>query len=169
MKIIEALKQIKYLAKKAEDLQSKIGQNCADMEFDTPLYPDMKAKVSEWLQSHTDIVREIQRLRYRLQKTNVLTNVTISLNDVEVTKTLFEWIQRRKDLAKIELTAWQKLTDRNLKDGQYSQTSGQLGVMKMRRYYDPSEKDKKVNQLTREPVLIDAALEIANCMNDLLE
>jgi len=169
MKIIEALKQIKYLVKKAEDLQQKIGSNCADMEFDQPLYSDMKLKISEWLQAHTDVVREVQRLRFRLQKTNVMTSLTIPLNDVSVTRTIFEWVQRRKDLAKLELDAWKKLTDRNLKDGQYQQTSGQMGIMKMRRYYDPSEKERKISMLTMEPMLIDSALEIVNCTTDLLE
>jgi hypothetical protein len=169
MKAIEALKQLKYLVKKADDLQTKIGANSADMEFDQPLAPDMKAKVSEWLQAHTDICREIGRLRYRLQKTNVMTSLTINLNGVDVTKSMFEWIQRRKDLAKMELRAWEKLTDRNLRDGQYQQTNGQTSIMKMRRYYDPQEKERKINLLTGEPVQIDAALEIANCSTDLLE
>jgi hypothetical protein len=169
MKLIEALKQLKYLAKKADDLVDKISKNSADMEFDQPIAPDMKSKIAEWLQAHGDIVREISRLRYRLQKTNVSTSLTIRLHDVDVTKSLFEWIQRRKDLAKMELQAWEKLTDRNLKDGQYQQTNGQLAVMKMRRYYDPQMKERKIDLLKAEPHLIDAALEIANCSADLLE
>jgi hypothetical protein len=169
MKIIEALKQLKYLSKKADDLQLKLQQNCADMEFDTPLFPDMKAKVDEWLQGHTDVVREIGRLRYRLQKTNVMTPITIKLHDVDVTKSLYEWIQRRKDLANMELKAWQKLSDRNLKDSQFMQTNGVPSQIKMRRYYDPAKKEKQTSMLSLEPTLIDAALEIANCSHELLE
>ena len=169
MKIIEALKQIKYLVKKAEDLQGKLALHSADMEFDNAPFPDMKLKVKEWVQGHTDIVREIGRLRYRLQKTNTNTQLTIHLHGVEVTKSIYEWIQRRKDLSKLELTGWSKLTDRNLKDGQFSQTNGQMGTIKMRRYYDPQEKEVKVTQLQQEPHLVDAALEIANCQTDLVE
>lgn len=169
MKCVEALKQIKYLAKKAEDLQEKISKNCADMEFDTPIAPDMKAKVAEWLQAHGDVVHEIGRLRYRLQKTNVMTKLMIPLNGINVEKTMFEWIQRRKDLAAMEKKAWDKLSDRSLRDGQYQQSNGQVAVMKMRRYYDPQEKEKRLALLMAEPVQIDAALEIANCSTDLLD
>ncbi len=169
MKIIEALKQIKYLAKKAEDLQGKLALHSADLEFDNAPFPDMKQKIKEWMQAHTDIVREVGRLRYRLQKTNTNTILTIQLNGVDVTKSIYEWIQRRKDLAKLELCAWQKLTDRNLKDGQFQQTNGQMGQIKMRRYYDPQEKETRITQLSQEPSLVDAALEIANCQTDLVE
>lgn len=169
MKIIEALKSLKYLSKKADDLQIKLQQNCADMEFDTPLFPDMKNKIDEWLQAHGDVVKEIGKLRFRLQKTNVMINVTIRLNETDVSKTLFEWIQRRKDLANMELKAWQKLTDRNLRDGQFAQSNGIMNQIKMRRYYDPAKKERYVNMLSLEPTLIDSALEIANCSNELVE
>lgn len=169
MKIIEALKQTKFLLKKAEDLRSKMSANCADMDFDTPLFPDMKAKISEWLQAHTDIVREIARLKYRIQKTNVLTKLSIDLSGTQVEKSLYEWVQRRKELANIELQAYNALTDRGLTDRQYQQTNAQVATMKMRRYYDPVEKMRKIDALKFEPVAIDAALEIANCTTDLLE
>lgn len=169
MKIIEALKQIKYLTKKCEDIQQKLAIHSADMEYENPPFPDMKAKVSEWVQSHGDIVKEIGKLKFRVQKTNVLTSVSVPLDGITVTKTIYEWIQRRKDLSKLELNAWEKLTDRNLKDQNYQQTTGQQSLLKMRRYYDPSEKEKRVLQLKAEPVCIDTVLEITNCTTDLLE
>lgn len=169
MKIIEALKQQKFLLKKADDIRSKMTIQCADMSFDTPQFPDMKAKVAEWTQAHTDVLRECARLKFRIQKTNVMTNLTINLNGNEVTKTLYEWIQRRKEFAHLELKGWECLSDRGLSDRKFTQTDGQLSEVKMRRYYDPVEKASKVDQLKFEPVAIDAALEIANCTIDLME
>lgn len=169
MKIIEALKQIKFLTVKVGDIQTKIMTHSADMEFDTPPFPDMRGKISEWLQASGDLVKEIARLKFRVQKTNVLTPLTIELHGTQVTKSIYEWIQRRKDLAKLELTGWERLTDKNLVDRQFQQTTGTLSMIKMRRYYDPQEKEKKIAQLKIEPVLVDAALEITNCTVDLLD
>lgn len=169
MKIIEALKKIKYLTTKAADYRQKIGLYSADMDFDQPPFPDMKSKVSELLQGHADIVKEICNLKHKVQKTNCLHNLTIELNNTQVTKTLYEWIQRRRELSALELSAWNQLTDKGLSDKQYQQTTGAVGTVKMRRYYDPAEKAKKVDQLKYEPVAIDAALEMANCTVDLLE
>ncbi len=169
MKLIEALKQLKYLMKKAEDYRRNASQYSADMEFDQPPFPDMKMKVAEYMQGHSDLIREINHLRYRLQKTNVLTQVTLQLHGKAVTKSIYEWIQRRKELADLELKAWQGLTDKGLTDRLYQQTNGASAPMKMRRYYDPVEKERRVAELKLEPVLIDSALEIANCQYDLVE
>lgn len=169
MKIIEALKKIKYLTTKAADYRQKISLYSADMDFDQPPFPDMKGKVSELLQGHSDIIKEICNLKHRVQKTNCLHNLSIELNGNVVVKTLYEWIQRRRELSALELSAWNGLTDKGLSDKQYQQTTGAVGLIKMRRYYDPAEKAKKIDQLKYEPVAIDAALEMANCTVDLLE
>ena len=42
MKIIEALKKIKELTKKVEDLQIKVRDHCADLDCDSPIYPDQR-------------------------------------------------------------------------------------------------------------------------------
>ena len=169
MKIIEALKKIKYLSKKCEDYRAKISKSSADMDFDTPEYPDMKSKVSEWVQGHGDMIKEICNLKFRIQKTNVHQTVTINLNNNAVTKTIYEWIQRRREFCSLEQKAWESLTDRSLSDKQFQQTNGSVSTLKMRRYYDPAEKAKMVDQLKYEPVAIDSALEIANCTIDLEE
>ena len=157
------------MVKKAEDLRQQIGQNSADMEVDTPLYPDMKSKVTGWVQAHGDIIKELLKLKYRIQKTNCNTKITIPLNGHDVTKSLYEWIQRRKEFARVELNAWEKLTDRGLRDMKFQQSNGIEAPIKVRRYYDPEEKENKVTVLKSEPFLIDAALEMANCRIDLVE
>lgn len=169
MKIIEAMKKIKMLQEKAEDLRGKIGQHSADLDFETPLYADQRKQVGEWLQAHSDIMKEILKLRVAIQKTNLATSVTITLGGKDVVKTIAEWIHRRRDLAGFDLQAWQKLTDRGLREGTVQQSTGQLKEVKIRRYFEPVERDNKIEVYRTEPQVIDATLEVTNAITDLME
>jgi len=169
MKIIEALKKIKELQKKAEDIRGKIGGNCDILNFETAVYPDTKRQIKEWLQAHGDLLKEVLRLRLAIQKTNINTEVEIELNGKAVKKTIAEGIHRRRDLAGFELGSWKKLTDRGLKEGQVKQSTGEIMELRIVRFYDPVERDKHLEELTSEPMTIDARLEIVNAVTDLME
>lgn len=170
MKLIQAMKQLKDLAVKADDLRKKIGATSADLDFETPLYPDPKARIEEWLQAHSDILKEILRLRVAIQRTNLATSVTIELEGVHVTKSIAEWIHRRRDLAGMEMVAWEKLTDRGLKEQvQVQQSTGGTMTIKIRRYYDPQRRDVKITAYRSEPSIIDGVLETTNAVTDLIE
>lgn len=170
MKIIEALKKIKDLRIKADDLKDKVKNHSADLDCETPTYSDQKAKIAEWLQAHSDIIKEISSLRYRVQKTNIETNVTIEIGSVHITKTIAEWIHRRKDLAKLEEDMWFNLgwKSASLKEGAVQPTpNSPLVHVKKRFYYDPVTRDTKLSIFKSEPSQIDGALEIANAITDL--
>jgi hypothetical protein len=170
MKIIEAMKRIKLLHEKAADLREKVGRYCADMDFETPTYENQKAQVDEWIQSHSDTLREIARLRVCLSGTNLRTIVAIELGGVQVTKSLTEWIQRRKDLSKLDLELWSKLGDRNIKEqAKFEQSSGVVKEIRIRRYYDPKQRDAKMALYKQEPSVIDSSLEVVNAVTDLVE
>lgn len=169
MKLIEALKKVKDLHKKADDLKEKISKHCADLDCETPVYADQKEQISRWVQSHSDILKEILSLNYRIAKTNLLTKVTIELGEKHVEKTIFEWILRRRKLAETEMLLWKSIGDRGLREGGINQSSGTIVQVKIRRYYDPKERDHKLSELSSEPSIIDGKLEIANCITDLLE
>ncbi len=171
MKLIEALKKIKDLQRKADDLTNKVAQYCADYDCETPVYPDQRKQIEQWLQAHSDIVKEILHLRVSIQKTNLATPVTIELNNKFVTKTIAEWIHRRKDLAKLEETAWRKLTDRGLTPEnkiKLTPTTPEQ-IVKIRRYFDAQERDNKIELYRVEPSKIDATLEVVNATTDLIE
>ena len=167
MKIIEGMKQIKDLQRKAEDLRTKIAKCSADLDFETQQYPDQEQRVSGWLQAHSDILKEILDLRVRIQKTNIAVSVCIDLGGVVVTKTIAEWIHRRRDLAKMEQLAWAGLTDKGLKEGQVKQSDGTIRDVRLRRYYKPEERDEKISLYKSEPLLIDAKLEVVNATTEL--
>lgn len=169
MKLIEALKQIKLLQKKAEDLRGKIALYCVHLDFENPTYANQGEQVKEWMQSHSDTLKEVLRLRVAIQRTNLVTPVTIELGGKPVCKTIAEWIHRRRDLAEEELKAWKCLGDRNLKDGVMTNSAGEKKDVKVVRYYDPKERDNKVALYDEEPTIIDSKLEIVNAVADLIE
>lgn len=169
MKLIEAMKKIKDLKRKADDLKEKVGQYCADIDCEAPTYPDQRKQISEWLQSHGDVIKEISDLRFRIQKTNLETPVTISFDSKYVTKSICEWIHRRKDLAKEEEAIWKKLHDKGYKEtyaNKLSTNSPEI-IIKRRLYFDAAERDKKIELYRSEPSLIDSTLEVINATTDL--
>jgi hypothetical protein len=178
MKIIEALKSIKDLARKADDIRTKIATYCADMDIEVPVYKtveEQKQQLADWLQAHHDIVKEIEKLRVRIQKTNLSTIVTITFDGkTHINKPIAAWIHRRKDLAKLEMTAWHDLTNRRLepralrKDPRDPNSECEK-IIQVRKYYDQKERDAMVELYTAEPSKIDAALEMVNAITDLDE
>ena len=173
MKIIEALKKTKDLARKADDIKQKISQYHADMDFEQPTYKtpeDQRKQIDEWLQAHSDIIKEIGKLKYQIQKTNVTHRVPIDMGGEIVTKSLYEWIDRRRSFATMERAAWDALNDKGLKnEGKVQKSDGNLITVSIRRYYDPKTRDKKREALSSEPSIVDGALEIANATLDLIE
>lgn len=169
MKIIEAMKEVKRIDEKLNDLVSKIVQYCADLDFETPTYPDQKGKVSEWLQSVHDSTKEAMRLRNAIAKTNQSVRVPIELGGERVEHTIAEWILRRRLYAKSEETAWRGLTDKNLKEGAGKNSSGEVVTVKIRRYFDPVLRDQKIETFRSEPSIIDRTLEVTNATTDLIE
>lgn len=169
MKIIEALKQIKDLQRKADDIRAKIGKFSAHLSFETPMYQDQKGQISEWLQSHSDIAKEILRLRFAIQVTNINESVTIDIGGKSVTKTIAEWIHRRRDLADMECKSWKMLTDKGLKEGFVSDSQQEKREVKIVRCYEPVLRDKMIELFTTEPTTIDSRLETINATTDLIE
>lgn len=171
MKLIEALKKIKELQRKADDIAEKIGKYCVDYDCETPVYPDQRKQIEQWLQAHGDIVKEILHLRVSIQRTNLVTNVTMELGNTFVTKTIAEWIHRRKDLASLQEKAWHKLTDKGLQPEskvKLTPTTPEQ-IVRIRRYFDPQERDTKIELYRNEPAIIDRTLEVVNAVTDLIE
>lgn len=169
MKIIEAMKQTKELAREVDDLQKLIGTYCADLDFESPVYEDQRGEVSKWLQSAEDKIKEIARLREAIQRTNLATQVDITFGDKTVTKSIAGWIHRRRDLAERQFQLWNTLSDRGLSDARIKTTSGQEKESQVRRYYDPKLRDEKKALYRGEAGRIDGTLEVVNAVTDLIE
>jgi hypothetical protein len=174
MKIVEALKKIPDLQRKAEDIRRNLAKFCADLDNEKPEYetPEkQKAQITTWLQSHSDILKEIEILRTRIQKTNLETDVDIEVSEGKtVTKSIARWIHRRKDLSKLEAESWQCLTSRNLQAKGYQKPGDEtVLIANVRKYYDQQLRDRKLADLLSEKSLIDGKLEVVNAVTDLLE
>jgi len=170
MKLIQAMKALKDLLSKAEDLRKKVAEHCAAPSTDTPKYPDQRGKIGEWLQAHHDTLKEVQRLRLAIQRTNLATPVTIELAGRPVTHSIAGWIHRRRDLSKLEHAMWSGLGDRGLKEGQVQlQANSQPVQISIVRYFDIEMRDRKVEEFRTESSVIDAALEVTNAVTELIE
>jgi len=164
------MKKVKDLQRKADDLKEKVAKHCADLDCETPTYPDQRREVSGWIQSVEDIYKEIEHLRVSIQKTNIETDVTIELGGKFVTKKIAQWIHRRRDLAKAQEGIWRALTDKGLKETSVVQLTpnSPQSFVKKRLYFDPSERDKKIELYRSEPSIIDSTLEIINATTELI-
>lgn len=169
MKLIQAMKQLKDMNHKHADLMQKVAIHSAHLNYETPTYSDQKKQVREWMQALEDLTKEMVRLQVAIQRTNLGTPVTIDLNGKQVTKSIAEWVLRRRTYANMDYMAWTKLTDRNLKEGTVKNSQNQDVEVKIVRCYDPTERDTKVEMYRGEPAKIDGTLEIVNAVTDLVE
>lgn len=170
MKIIEAMKRVKMNKDKVDDLRKRIGAASANLSIETPMYENPREKINEWLQSCTDISQDNVGLLVAIQRTNLATLVTIEIGGKSVTKSIAEWVWRRREYAKIDMETWAQLTDRNLRGQRVQQSTGAEPLdIKLIRHFDPEQRDEKIALYRDEPHLIDAALEIVNATTDLIE
>lgn len=173
MKIIEAMKRIKEYQLKAEDLRTKVARYSADLDVETPTYgteQEQRERVAGWVQAHHDLMGEILKLRVSIQRTNLETEVEIDLGRGGVKKSIAEWIHRRRDLANTELDVYKALAskDGQLREGVMPTTSGEAKQVKVRRYYDPGNRDEWMDLYRTEPLKIDATLEVVNATTELV-
>ncbi len=173
MKIIEGLKKAKDLQRKADDIRRLVENHCALSNIDTPHYPDQAAQIDKWVQAHRDVLKEILRLRVAIARTNLETIVEIDLSTDDhprtVTKSIAEWIHRRRDLAQSELSIWKAMSDRNIREGTSTTPSGDALEVKLVRYYNPATQNEMIDRLRSEPTIIDSKLEVVNAITDLIE
>lgn len=172
MKVIEAMKRVKANKEKIADLQQKIANNCALLSFETPPYGnEQAATVRGWVQACTDLTRDNVALLTAISRTNLLTQVTITLGGKAVTKPVAEWVWRRREYAAIDLATYTRLGDRGLKEGNLptSSASAEGTRVTIVRFFDPAQRDAALDMFRSEPQEIDAALEVANAITDLVE
>ena len=170
MKIIEAMKRVKANKEKVADLNQKLAAICANLSHESPLYgTETGNKVKEWLQSCVDISQENVRLLCAIQRTNLATRVSVELGGQSVSKTIAEWVWRRREYAAADQKTYTVLTDRGLKEGMVQTSTGQPMELKIVRHYDPVARDTAMAIYRSEPHLVDAALEIVNATTDLIE
>lgn len=171
MTIVEALKTKKRLNVKLEDIRRKISDYSAHLDSEKPVYgADQRARVQGWVQAHHDLVSKIEELSIAIQKTNLATEVEITLGGKPVKKSISQWILRRTGLAAHEAACHAALQDRNLKDQTVLASDGKTRqTVAVIRYYDPVERDRMVDVYRHEPSMIDQKLEVVNATTQLVD
>lgn len=172
MKLIEAMKRIKLNKEKIADLQAKIKDNCAALSIDTLAYKDTANQIESWLQSCIDLSQENVKLLANIQHTNLHTRVSIDLGQsTPTTKSIAEWVWRRREYAKLDQQTYSMLTDRGLREGQMNSSVKDAEPVRVTisRFYDPLVRDKALAMYRAEPTLIDSALEIVNATTEIWE
>lgn len=173
MKLVEAMKEVKYNKVKIADLEQKIQANCARLSYETPQLgteEETVAKVRSWVQSALDLSMRNLTLLCAIQRTNLATMVTIDLSGRKVTHSIAWWVWRRREYIKIEQGVLTRLNDRGLREQVVApQSTGQPTHIKIVRHFDVNQRDELLSHRADEIARIDAALEIANVMTDLVE
>lgn len=168
MKVIEALKKVKYNRKKAEDLVQKIRRNAAHLESEGSAYKDARASIEGWVQSIRDTNKETTLLMARIQRTNLATMVPVTIDGKEVYKSVAEWIVRRRETLDVDRMMFEAMTKNGLTNKTYKE-DGELKIDPVVLNFDSEARDKQLAILQEEPYLIDSALEISNAVTDLLD
>lgn len=169
MKLIEGLKTLKLHQKKIVEIQALIALNSARKSIEKSAYKDPTAQVAAWIASSESHNFEAERLTRRIQLTNLSTQVTVTLNGQAITKSISEWVYRRRYGAPNALKTYRMLTDRNLKPEVMKQNDGSLLEIDVVRHFDSEHRDKMLSLYHDEPTIIDMALEIVNATTDLME
>ena len=163
------MRKIKINLERVATYQKQIGQYCADYEVQDATYPDQAGQVRSWLTASHDLLEEVERLKRQISATNLATQVTIVIEGQRIAKSITEWISRRDTLAKLELATWEALGDKGLTTQPVKDpATGEVRLIKVRRYFDPKERDAKVMAFRAEPHTIDGALEVVNATTDLI-
>ena len=176
MLLIEAMKGKKHLVRKMEDLRKKIQLHCADLDCMQPTYGSAElqtSKISEWLQMHHDLALELTTLNKNIQKTNLVTPVTIKIDGKPVDRSIMEWVIRRQGIIDLEVSAYNILSDRGYSDKSILMQSGvdrgKIKNARVRFYFNATDRDKQLDILKSEKESIDNSLEIINATTVLIE
>ena len=175
MKLVQGLKRKKEIIEQIGDLQSKICKYSVDEDDKAPIYGTVeaqKAQIKGWQQSIRDLNKELENLTMSIQKTNLITSVTIRVGEVDVTKPIAAWIERRRTGASFDYNAWSNLQEKVPgRSADIRVTKGPDGkdrAVATRLYWDATERDKMMKVFKSEISLIDGALEVVNAETELI-
>jgi len=156
MTILEALKKIKHLDRKIEKTHKRISRWCSYVDTDNPLYDS--GDVKRMLQSVEDLIRERNRLRHLIHKTNIATVVTFQHKEFTLDELL---ILRTLTLpAKLASVTLLRRREKGFNDPKEAKVVLQ---------YDPRERDKNIESIENTIDELDAFLDSVNITTNLVD
>ena len=156
MTILEALKKIKHLDRKIEKTHKRISRWCSYVDTDDPLYnaDDIRAM----MQSAEDLIRERNRLRHLIHKTNIATVVTFQHKELTLDELLI-----LRTLTLPAMLAGVTLLRRREK-GFHDQKEAKVVLQ-----YDPKKRDKTIESIENTIAELDAFLDSVNITTNLVD
>lgn len=167
MKLIEALKEVEACREKIRSLSQKISENSAHREDKPTEYVDPKEEIQSWQTKIHAATSRMEELLLRISYTNLKTLITIEINGNSITKSIAGWVYRRRELSRLDLMAWNVCTNKRLRAEVDIKDTNK--VFRVVLNYDPKTRDRKVEEYTSEPGIIDSRLETVNAVTELLE
>jgi hypothetical protein len=156
MTILQALKKIKHLDRKIEKNNKRIARWCSYMDDEDPMYD--ADGVKKLRQSVEDTIRERNRLRHSIHKTNILTKVEWQHKEFTIDELLI--------LRTLTLPAMlHSVTQMRRKEKSYNHDKDVKAVMQ----YDPAERDKTIDSIEDTMDGLDAFLDSVNITTELVE
>lgn len=164
MKIIEAMKRVKQNEEKINALQARI--NAASVSANGL---ETSKRIEKWMQSCNELRQENVKLLCAIHKTNAATKVPIEIGGRIITKSIVEWLWRRRRYTGTDSATWSRMTDRAWKESNGRSSPEERSPIRIDRYYDPMQSTGIMAVYRSEPHLIDAALEGINATTELIE
>lgn len=156
MTILQALKKIKHLDRKIEKSKTRTARWCSYFDDEEPVYDE--AGIRKLMQSIDDLIRERNRLRHLIHKTNILTTVTFEHKEFTIDELLI--------LRTLTLPA---LKDSFLKLRRKEKSFHHDKDVKVVVQYDPNKRDKTVDSIENTMDELDALLDQINITTELVE
>lgn len=178
MKLIEAIKKIKEIDQQVNSVSQKLAENSADLEHHNPAYGSVEEQTKQiqaWLCQAHDLLELKENLKYRISKTNNATMVTITVGGKDITKSIAQWMTRRRETAIAEASVWTSLFQRpkmlRPESIECLDAAGNPAkkISNVRRYFNVKQADEKVQTFAQEPSMIDGKLEVVNAITELLD
>ena len=154
--ILDGLKKIKVLKKKIDKKASRVVENCCSFEGEEPLH-----NVRELMQSHNDLLLEVNDIRAKIQRTNAATKVS---GTKYAALTISELISYRQSVLPQRIVVLKSLTKAHKENEGRFETPKRKVVM----HYDPKEREDTIDKYEDEILEIDAILDKCNMTTKLI-
>lgn len=155
MTILQALKKIKHLDRKIEKNKVRVSRWCSYMSDEEPMYD--ADGIRKLLQSVEDTIRERNRLRHLIHKTNILTVVTFEHKEFTIDELL---LLRTQTLPALLAS----LACLRRKEKSYHHEKNVKVVMQ----YDPIYRDKSIDSIENTMDELDSFLDNINITTELV-
>ena len=154
--ILDGLKKVKILTKKANKKASRVAENCCSFEGEEPLY-----NVRELMQSHNDLLLEVNSIKTQIQRTNAATKVA---GTKYAALTISELISYRQSVLPQRIAVLKTLSKSQKESESMYVTPKRKVVM----HYVPKEREDTIDKYEDEILDIDAILDKCNMTTKLI-